>query len=362
MAVADERQTEPVWSPIGRADVVGEWDGVAWTGRSRVDPVEGAVPHRRVVPFGFVAHLWFWLLIGGVVITAGAGFLGDGASTAWWMILAAVGMIAILSSVVVFFDKTMRFRELRNWKLLLVLGLASGAVANLLAYLIEPILEPALGTPFAVDLWLSGPVEETAKLALPVVLLVTVRRVAGDPRAGVLVVLLSGCAFGVWEGFDYIVTATGQNGTVLAGLSRGIGEIPHPLWTAIAASLIWLAAHRSGRVLTLPGLVGWVIAMLLHSLHDGLGALNQTGTQNTISSRGMATVDAAVVAATAVNAFTLVVIAVSVLILRHVARELVPPTAIAANPPRWRPRLKQWGLPRHGRVANPPTRHGVSRP
>ncbi|WP_440710852.1 PrsW family glutamic-type intramembrane protease [Herbiconiux sp. YIM B11900] len=339
------------WYATGRHDLAGEWDGAAWTGRSRAGDPAGAVAPWRVRPFAFLAHPWFWSLVVGLVLVAWAGFLGDGAGSDWWKLVAAAGMLAILSAVILFFDRLLHFGELPRLGLIVVMGLVSGAVANLLAYAIEPVLEPALGVPFAADLWLSGPVEETSKLALPLLLLLVARRVFGDPRAGVLMVLLSSAAFGVWEGFGYVTSATGENGTVLAGLVRGVGEIPHPLWTAIAASLIWLAAHRAGRAVTLAGFVGWLIAVVFHSLHDGIGAARVSGTGNTISQTAVPTIADAIVFAALSNVVTVITIVVALLIVRHVARELVPPAAIATNPPRWRPRLKLWGVPRRARAA-----------
>lgn len=47
----------------------------------------------------------------------------------------------------------------------------------------------------------------------------------------------------------------------------------------------------------------------------------------------------------ALNVFSIGVAVISFLILRHFLRELVPPTAVAANSPHWRPQLKWWGVP-----------------
>lgn len=342
------------WYPTGRDATVAEWDGAAWTGRRRTDAEAGGVAPRRVRPFAVLGHLWFWLLVAGLVLVGWAGFLGQGASERWWQILSAVGMIAIMSSIVVLFDRVLRFGEIPRLGLVALAGLASGVVAILIAWLVEPVLEPALGVPFAVDLWLSGPVEESAKLALPFVLLVVSRRLFGDPRAGMLMVLMSGAAFGMWEGYGYATSTTGENGLVLAGLIRGLGEVTHPLWTAIAAALIWLAAHRARRIPTLAGFVGWLVAMALHSLHDGIGAFHVSGTQNTIADSGATTLTGAILIAVVLNVVTLISILITMLILRPVARELVPPTAVADNPPRWRPRIRLWGVPRRDRTTPEP--------
>lgn len=153
--------------------------------------------------------------------------------------------------------------------------------------------------------------------------------------------LISGSTFGIIEGVKYIAQ-DGENVHLVMAAIRTPSELGHPLWTGIAAALIWLAAHRAGRLLTLAGVGGWVLAMALHSIHDGIGAWNVHGTEvPKVNFSSTTTIVSQVVGG---NIVTLVWLIIGFAILRHVSRELTPPDSIATNPPRWRPQIKQWGI------------------
>lgn len=340
------------WYPTGRKAVTGEWDAVAWTGRRRPD-ADGATPAPwHVKWFRFFVHPWVWLIVIGAAIVIFAGVIGDhGDKPWWWQAIVLVGFALAMSSMVAVFWPLLRFGELPRLGLTIALGLVSGAVASAVAVAIEGYLEPAVGSPMWVDLWFAGVVEETSKLAVPVLLLLFARRIFGDPRTGVLLVLLSGVVFGVWEGYTYLMNATGAHETLVMALVRPFGELTHATWPAAAAALIWLAAHRAGRFLTLAGFVGWLIAMAQHSLHDGLLARGAVTTHNTAGAENM-TLEQAVSAAVILNLVALIWFLIAFAIVRVFARELVPPTAIAHNPPRWRPRLHWWGVPHRKRAAS----------
>lgn len=226
-----------------------------------------------------------------------------------------------------------------------------GLFSSLLAVgiLLEGTLEPHLNVPFVVDLWLSGVVEETIKIAVPVLLLIVARERFGDPRVGVLMVLISSAVFGVGEGIQYVASGSGSNNHLLMGLVRPVVEVAHPLWATIAAGAIWLAAHRSGRVITWAGFAGWFVAVALHSIHDGVLGGHVRGTHNHSSDINVS-VTQAVADAVVVNAIGIVLAVVTFLILSQVLREIVPPSAVAKNPPHWRPRLALWGVPRATRT------------
>ena len=230
----------------------------------------------------FLTRGWFWMVLGGAVLTAAAGAVGTTGTSRWWLVPAVLGLVLTMTGILLLFRPRFRFAELGTAQLRLVIGagLVSGIIAFLVASFIEGRLEPRMHVPFAVDLWLAGAIEETCKLAVPVLLLIFSRRRFGDPRAGVLMVLISAAVFGLGEGIQYITSGTSANSSLLLTLVRPLTEISHPLWTAVAAGAIWLAAHRSGRVLTWVGLAGWLVSSLLHSVHDGLFSAGQQGTQN----------------------------------------------------------------------------------
>lgn len=330
--------------PTGIRTVVGEWDASAWTGRGKVDAEAGSVPAWKVRPFAFLAHVWFWMLVVGVVLVQTAGSIGSDVDTKWWLILAGVGIVLVMSAIVLFFQRLMRFHELPNFWTVVLMGVVSAVVANGVAVGLEAYLEPAIGMPFALDLWLAGVVEESAKLLVPFLLLVWAPRRFGDPRAGLLMVLISSAGFGVWEAISYLKGSDNPYVIVANGVDRSTGEIPHALWAGFAACLIWLAAHRLGRAFTTVGLVGWLIAAAQHSIHDGILSIGVVGTRNT--SHADFTADDAGRLIILGGVYNLVWIVIGFFLLRYVARELVPPTAIAHNPPRWRPRLRGWGVSR----------------
>lgn len=339
------------WYPFGRTGRTGEWDAITWTARTAADDRVAAPPRWHHRPFAFLGHLWFWLLVGGAVVVGVAGALGNGSpGLGPWRWLALPGMAAVMASMVVIFRRHLRFDELPHLRTTIGLGLLAGLVGVAVAEVVEPYLEPALGIPFAADLWLSGVVEETGKLLLPFLLLAFWRARFGDPRTGVLLVLISGAVFGVAEAFTYITGATGHDSALVMSLLRPVAELTHPIWSATAAALIWLGAYRAKRLLTLTGLVGWLIAAAQHSLHDGLGSFNQHGTHNTTNAADYAT--AADVWRTVVLADVMAVLflVIAYLILRHMLREIVPPGTVAVSAPHWRPRLRPWGVPKHERA------------
>lgn len=334
----------PGWYPYGRAASVAEWDGRAWTGHREVDPSVPAPRARHRRPWVFLTRLWFWLVVAGIAVTAASGVVGNNISSRWWIAPAMVGLVLALAGIVVLFRPMLRFAELGQVRLAVGVGVISGIIGLVLASLLEGMVEPRAHVSFGVDLWLSGPIEETCKIAVPVLLLIVARNRFGDPRIGVLMVLVSGAVFGVGEGFEYVAGGSGTNSHLLQSLVRPLAEISHPLWATIAVGAIWLAAHRSGRVFTWAGLAGWFTASFLHSLHDGLFAWRQSGDDNRVVDQDLS-MGEVVESAVGGNIISLIAAVVTFLVLRHVLREIVPPTAVAANPPHWRPRLALWGVP-----------------
>jgi hypothetical protein len=129
------------------------------------------------------------------------------------------------------------------------------------------------------------------------------------------------------------------------GLTRPVSELGHPFWTSLAGALIWLGAWRREKLVTAVGLVGYAAAMAQHSIHDGLPAMTSRGPVSNASDYPEWT-SALTGQAVFLFFFSLLWAVIAYLILRHAARELVPPTAIAGNTRHWRPQMKPWGLPK----------------
>lgn len=337
------------WYPYGVAAQQAQWDGRVWTSQVRPDPTVAAPPPWHRNPLRFLGHLWFWVFLGFWAATALLGLAVNSinhSGLAWAAVFALLVFGACFGFTLIYWPH-MQFRQLPDLRNVLVWGLVSGVVAITVAISIEGYLEPDLKVPFAADLWLSGVIEETSKLLVPVLLWIFAKGIFRDPRVGFLLVLVSGSVFGGVEGAQYIL-GTGENAAPAMALGRPIAEVTHPIWTSIAATMIWFAAARLGRLVTWVGFVGWAMAAGLHSMHDGLGSFSQSGSKNTIASGlDFATVGDALREGAGLVAISVVFLIMSFYVLKYfAARELVPPTAIETNPPHWRPRMVHWAMPK----------------
>lgn len=166
------------------------------------------------------------------------------------------------------------------------IGAVWGALAVVIAGLLETLdthLPKQLDGSFVNNL-LAGPIEEGAKLLLPVLLLIFSARMR-DPRRGFWMALVAASVFGVLEGVGYIsqaIMATIQSGAAtgaaehgalvaIAMLDRGMVELMHPVLTAGAAGIIWFAAHtRTRGTAFLIGLLAYLGAAALHGFNDAV--------------------------------------------------------------------------------------------
>lgn len=333
--------------PTGLAGLARYWDGHAWD----VDPVSapdvGALPQP---PHSLRATRRFWsavaALVVGVAIAAAGGAQPEPVRTALLVVAAVVStggaLVALTASVwrrLAILDVV---RE-QSWSSRRLVGL--GAAAGVLAVGIALGVELALGSVFGRDsvtvLFLAGPVEETAKLLLPVVLLVTLKARVGDPRVGFALVWVSGAVFGLVEGVEYVAglgpksshVPTGELASVVQGAAmtaiRTLVELMHPMLTAAAAAALWLGLWRTGRLLTRTGVLAFVVAVVLHSVNDGvLGGW------------------AAHISAGLSLAGSPIMLLVIYAVLRSRCRELAPPSRIADLPGRWRPAVRMSGAER----------------
>lgn len=333
------------WYRFGRSGEVAEWDGQIWTGATRNDPSAETLPVGRRRRLAFLTHSWFSLFVLGWLVTLGGASLGTVARADhwWWLAVVAVGLAVSLYGFLLIFEPHFHFSQLTDLRMIVIAGVTSGVVASGIAIAVEGPLAERFHESFALELWLSGVVEETSKLFVPVLLWLFIASRFRDPRAGLLTVLISGSTFGVIEGVKYIAR-DGEHVHLVMAAIRTPTELGHPLWTGTAAALIWLAASRAGRLVTLAGFGGWVLAMALHSVHDGLGSWTVHGAgEPTVAFSTTSTIVSQVAGG---NLMTLAWIVASFLILRHVGRELTPPDAVTANPGRWRPEIRQWGIPK----------------
>jgi RsiW-degrading membrane proteinase PrsW (M82 family) len=119
-----------------------------------------------------------------------------------------------------------------------------------------------------------GAIEEAAKLVVPLVLVLFLRR-ERHPADGLLIGVASGAGFAVLETMGYaFVVLIQSRGDLLAVQQvlfvRGVlSPAAHMAWTGLTAAALWRAAvdHPRGRALLRFGAV-FVVAVLLHTAWD----------------------------------------------------------------------------------------------
>ena len=351
LAVADvaPRPDSYTYGPAGKR---AQWDGHAWTGSIVADAQEPGLPkwHRHVLPF--LRHRWFWAMVVGTVLSTVPGYLAAAANSPALALLCVFGFAVFMYGGVELIAQHEYNRQLPNRRSVVVWGLVSGFVAFVIASIVEGV---GLGlTSFGVELWLAGPIEETSKLLLPIILWLSAGSRFRDPRAGLLMVLTSGAVFGGIEAITYVLGSQ-HYGMLTMVLIRPTSELLHPLLTGFAAAVIWLAAWRAGRLITIAGVVAWAIAMFIHSFHDGYITFFEKVSASS-ASLNLASVSEAIELAIPTLLNQLVWVVIIYFICRHAAREVRPPTGIDSSAPGWRPAIRKWGVkkPAASAVASTP--------
>jgi hypothetical protein len=329
----------PGWYCYRPVPALAEWDGTAWTGSTHgataAPELDG--PPR---PFAFLRQSWVWWIIAGQALVippaVASGVTGD----AIWSWLSAPGYLAFLIGTVQVMVRYLPVGRLPRLRGLTTIGVVGGTIGFALAYGLETWIEHRYG--IATTLWSTGPIEEGAKLLVPFALLVFGSSRFADPLAGLYLVLVSGGTTGALEGIEWESRTHHVWLHLQLALVRPAAEIPHVFVTGFAGAVIWLAAWRRGRAVTLAGTVAFLIAVGLHSLHDGFITLFGVSPQPTPAS--IAQTAGQAVAKGLAGGFSALGIGIAAFVLgRHGARELSPPGSVAAAPPPWRPQIKTWG-------------------
>lgn len=188
--------------PYGPADRTAGWDEHAWDGKPAAAPGRPAVPESKHRFLPFLAHRWFWLMVLGQVLVVIPAYLASGSNSTPVAALSVVGFVVFMAGFVLLFAPHLRFGELPGLRKIILWGVVSGAVGAALAHVLEQYVMPKVFS-FRAELWFAGPVEETSKLVVPVLLLAFGAAMFKDPRTGFLLTLVSGATFGAWEGKFY---------------------------------------------------------------------------------------------------------------------------------------------------------------
>ena len=315
--------------PTGVAGWMREWDGHAWAESVVSDPRAPAVEpwHRR--PLAVLVHgrflMWFgcWL----VAIALAAVFLWTGA-TFFAVLGGLIGVVGVLGALLWMVFRRLHVHEVIGFAELNLWGVGGGVVALLVAGAIEYGVAALIHHETPIQgLGIAGPVEETAKILVPVILYVVGRY--RDPRAGIALALVSGAMFGLCEEVLFLLRQADLTELVSGSeihlpdvftmLFRPFVEVFHVVLTGFIAAVAWRAGWVRGKFW--PALIGaWLLAAVLHSGYDVIDGFSQR-------------VPLIEVASLAIILITYFVV------FRGSARQLPPPAALAANPPAWRPTL-----------------------
>jgi RsiW-degrading membrane proteinase PrsW (M82 family) len=187
--------------------------------------------------------------------------------------LILLGSIVVPTTVLVFAASGGR-RIVAPTSMVVFTAIAGGVIGTVAAGVLEYDTLHQLG---ALPMLLVGLIEEGAKLIVPLVLVVLVRR--PDPRAGVTIGIASGMGFATLETMGYGFTALLSNGSLAAVeqtllLRALLSPAGHVAWTGLTVAAIWLipSATRKGRAVLL-ALAAFVAAVLLHAAWDGSNSL-----------------------------------------------------------------------------------------
>jgi hypothetical protein len=294
------------------------WDGEAWT--ERTEPGEGSSsPPPKWVRhhLSIFRHKWFHVvLIALVVSVAGAALYAVIDNRVTLVITVAISSALVTLAYGLHIDSRVRMHQVVRPTDILFAFVVGGLVGQGLVQ-IERLLPHERLSMLAV-----GPIEEIAKLAVPMAMFAWGARRFRDPRAGLALVLASAAAFGVVETaiFSYRGTVDHSGEAVLFGVAifkPFIDPVIHMTITGIFAAVAWRTWHLRGGF-TLNGAVLGTLVLTM-GMHDLLDFVNS--------------------AWNGIGALTLapVLLVAYYLLFRHLARREVPPDSVDEVPPRWRP-------------------------
>jgi PrsW family intramembrane metalloprotease len=325
----------------GKPGYVREWDGHAWIGAPVPDQTVDVLPKRGVR--NWRTHSWILFVLAGWivgVVLALVAFTGDKPMT--WL-LAIAGFFAaggtLVAAARIVWDR-LHLADVVDLRRILPLGLLSGFVALGLAFGLEKLqmLIPGPIGSHVGSLFGAGPIEETAKLLVPVLLFFFMGGDLRDPRIGFALVFTSGLVFGIAEGAEYVAGATHlahdhhlheqmsaeeteRIDAVAMVFVRSFIELMHPFTVSAVAAVAWLAAWRGQGFFSRAAVITYVLAIVYHSFNDGVLG-------------GLITEHQAILGSAL--SFPLLMLWFYVMYQPR-ARQLAPPSAVLDNPRRWRP-------------------------
>jgi protease PrsW len=214
---------------------------------------------------------WLWVLVIGVVsyllvlralvATQNLNFVPS---------LILLGSVVVPASVLVFAASSGR-HVIVSAGLIAFVAVMGGVVGTVAAGTLEYDALHRLG---ALPMIAVGLIEETAKLIVPLLVLVLGRH--RSPRAGVIIGVASGMGFATLETMGYGFNALLSSGSLVTVeqtllLRALLSPAGHVAWTGLTTAALWAVATSPRKGRALARLVGvFVAAVLLHAAWDGL--------------------------------------------------------------------------------------------
>ncbi|HEY5822537.1 MAG TPA: PrsW family intramembrane metalloprotease [Propionibacteriaceae bacterium] len=184
-----------------------------------------------------------------------------------------LGSIVVPASVLVFAASSGR-RVVVSTGLIAFVAAMGGVIGTVAAGTLEYDALKRLG---ALPMILVGLFEESAKLIIPILVLVIARH--RDSRAGVIIGVASGMGFATLETMGYGFNALLKTGSIVdveqtLQLRALLSPAGHVAWTGLTAAALWAlpSATRKGRAIVRL-LLTFVVAVLLHAAWDGFNNL-----------------------------------------------------------------------------------------
>jgi RsiW-degrading membrane proteinase PrsW (M82 family) len=188
--------------------------------------------------------------------------------------LIAIGAITVPAAFLVYVSRAARASEVPPWGLMMC-ALWGGVLGTVMAGVIELDTFRALGTLPALFIGLT---EESVKLAVPLLVLATMRRYRHLEINGLVIGVAVGMGFAVFEtmgyGFAALLASRGNIAAVdhlllLRGLLAPAGHIA---WTGLATAALWRAGIRRTPRAVVGFFATFLLVVTLHALWDGFAA------------------------------------------------------------------------------------------
>ena len=269
--------------------------------------------------FRFVHQRWFhvWLLTAGITVALLISYdVVENATLIPGMML--FGALSGSMAFAIFISDRLDLRGVVPFETVAATVLYGGAIGIFFGGLLDMLI---IDDPTSLKIFWVGPIEETAKLVLPVAIWLSGRH--RSPRAGLVLGLASAAGFAVLEsmgyGYNALTTADGTlDHAALVPVQRGMmAPFGHLAWTGTATIVLWTEWQRRDRFTVNARVLGVLFTvMALHSINDF------------VSFQAPAT--KALVLATPFISIG------SYLIFKFHARELTPPGHAGNVPPGWR--------------------------